>query len=127
MAYQEEAFTLRATANFVTDENTRDFDCGNFDSFYLVVVTGTRAGTITLTPTLQMKLPDGTYLTLQAAAAAIAAAGTVVYYFGIFAGGANFTGIAEPHPGPIPRTCRFFLDSGGTGNWDVTCYVVPTS
>ena len=123
-----EGFTLFPANSITADTNTREFDCANFKSFYLVVVVTILSGGQTITPRMEMRLPDGvTFRQLAAVTTPIAATGTFVYYIGepVQSASGLGGGVTEALICALPRNCRLLLDLVNAVSTSLAVHVVP--
>ncbi len=94
----------------------------------IAVKLANKVGLATVTPSLQFKMKDGTWVTLWTAAAALSANGTAVYQITPVAV-STASGITESKIAMLPLDLRVVLTFGGTtgaGNsYDSYCEVEP--
>ena len=115
---------LAAEAGSIADRTSDGFKNAGAKSLILTVVLANKVGTVTFTPVVQMKLPNGTWVTIWTAAAALSTAGTYVYELNRDTH-ASASGITESKVVALPHDWRVFLDYTGAGagnSFDTTVY-----
>lgn len=118
-------FTILATeAGSIATRTSAAFKNRGAKSLILTVVVANKAGTVTFTPIVQMELPNGAWVTIWTAAAALSANGTAVYELNRDTV-ATASGITESKVVALPLNLRVGLTYSGAGagnSFDTTVY-----
>lgn len=124
----EDGFTLYPSTSIAADTPTREFSASKIQSFYLVVVVTALGVSQTVTPRLQMVLPDGTtWVTIASVGTAIAATGTYVYGFGWNMAGISEAEVLEVHNTPLTARMRVLWDVFNVANATIVAHLIPGS